>query len=112
MRWSPAILRVSAPIILALAAPEASASPADRGLAFARAHCGRCHAVGPTQTSPMREAPSFRSLADHLPVGDLADVLGEGVDRRHPAMPDFRLAPADAADLTACLEGLRHGWRP
>ena len=34
------------------------------------------------------------------------------LDRRHPAMPDFRLAPADAADLTACLEGLRHGWRP
>ncbi len=60
----------------------------------------------------MREAPSFRALADYFPVVDLADVLIEGVDRRHPAMPDFRLAPSDAADLTAYLESLRHRRRP
>lgn len=111
-RSNAAILRILAPIILALIVPEASASPADRGLAYDRAHCGRCHAVGLRRTSPMREASSFRNLADKFPVGDLADVLVEDVDRRHPAMPDIRLAPSEAADLTAYLEALRPGRRP
>lgn len=78
-----------------------------RGEAFARAHCARCHALGPRRASPMREAPPFRMLAGRFPVDDLADVLTEGVDRRHPAMPDFRLGPADASDLTAYLKALR-----
>lgn len=55
----------------------------------------------------MHEAPPFRTLAGRFPVDDLADVLTEGVDRRHPAMPDFRLGPADASDLTAYLRALR-----
>jgi hypothetical protein len=55
----------------------------------------------------MREAPPFRTLAGRFPVDDLADVLAEGVDRRHPAMPDFRLDPADAADLAAYLKAFR-----
>ena len=54
----------------------------------------------------MREAPPYRTLAERFPVDDLADVLIEGVERRHPAMPDFRLDPNDAADLTAYLKAL------
>ncbi|MDP4003318.1 c-type cytochrome [Methylobacterium sp. NEAU K] len=78
-----------------------------RGGAFARAICARCHAIRARGASPMREAPPFRSLAERFPIDDLADVLVEGVERRHPAMPDFRLAPAEAADLTAYLRTLR-----
>ncbi|GJE04474.1 hypothetical protein GMJLKIPL_6438 [Methylobacterium isbiliense] len=52
----------------------------------------------------MREAPPFRVLAGRFPVDDLADVLVEGVERRHPAMPEFRLDPGDATDLTAYLK--------
>ncbi|CAO4139324.1 hypothetical protein GPNCGGLF_LOCUS615 [Methylorubrum aminovorans] len=55
----------------------------------------------------MREAPPFRTLAGRFPVDDLADVLAEGVDRRHPAMPDFRLDPTVAANLAVYLKALR-----
>ncbi|ACB22411.1 c-type cytochrome [Methylobacterium radiotolerans] len=86
------------------AAEEASAA---RGRALAGIVCARCHAVRMTGASPMREAPPFRSLAERFPIGDLADVLDEGVERRHPAMPDFRLDPSDAADLTVYMRTLR-----
>jgi hypothetical protein len=55
----------------------------------------------------MPEAPTFRTLAGRFPIDDLADILVEGVDRRHPAMPDFRLDPVDADDLTAYLKTLK-----
>ncbi len=101
-----------------LFASLAAAHDADagRGLAFARAHCAHCHAVAPrgaaspsgkAPTSPMRHAPPFRDLAGRIPVDDLADFLVEGVAVRHPAMPEFRLAPDDASDLTAYLKSLR-----
>lgn len=86
------------------AAEEASAA---RGRALAGIVCARCHAVRTTGASPMREAPPFRTLAGRFPIDDLADVLDEGVERRHPAMPDFRLAPTDAADLRAYLKTLK-----
>lgn len=75
---------------------------ATQGHAFARENCARCHAVGSLGASPMREAPPFRMVARRFPI----DVLVEGVERRHPAMPDFRLDPGDAADLTAYLKAL------
>lgn len=86
------------------AAEEASAA---RGRALTGIVCARCHAVRMTGESPMREAPPLRKLAESFPIGDLADVLDEGVERRHPAMPDFRLDPSDAADLTAYMRTLR-----
>ncbi|MGT2479119.1 c-type cytochrome (plasmid) [Methylobacterium oryzae CBMB20] len=91
-------------LALPAAAHEAAAA---RGAAIARAVCSRCHAVRATGTSPMRRAPPFRGLAERFPVDDLADVLNEGVDRRHPAMPDFRLDPDDADDLAAYLKTLK-----
>lgn len=87
-----------------VAAWDASAT---QGHAFARENCARCHAVGARGASPMRQAPPFRTLTRRFPVDDLADVLIEGVERRHPAMPDVRIDPGDAADLTAYLKALR-----
>ena len=117
---SPRALRLMQSIILAvpLAAPVAAAHDANagRGLAFARTHCARCHMVAPrggtagagrSSPSPMREAPPFRELAGRIPIDDLADFLVEGIAFRHPAMPEFRLDPDDASDLTAYLESLR-----
>lgn len=92
---------------LLVASPAAALdASAMRGHAFARDNCARCHAVGPRGASPIREAPPLRTVAKRFPVDDLADVLVEGVERRHPAMPDFRLDPGDAADLTAYLKAL------
>lgn len=85
----------------------AAAASAERGLSFARSHCARCHAVARAGRSRMREAPAFRDLAGRVPVDDLADVLLEGVGYRHPSMPEFRLEPDDASDLTAYLKSLR-----
>lgn len=92
------------PLSLTAAAQDISTA---RGRALAGVVCARCHAVRATGESPMREAPPFRTLAGRFPIDDLADVLDEGVERRHPAMPDFRLAPTDAADLTAYLRTLK-----
>lgn len=92
------------PLSLAAAAQDNSAAC---GRAFAGVICARCHAVNATGESPMREAPPFRRLAGHVPIDDLADVLDEGVERRHPAMPDFRLALTDAANLMAYLRTLK-----
>lgn len=86
-----------------VAAQDASAA---RGQVFASAVCARCHAVRAHGVSPMHEAPPFRTLAKRFPVDDLSDVLVEGVERRHPATPDFRLAPGEAADLTAYIKAL------
>jgi len=92
---------------LFLASPVAALdASAMRGHAFARENCACCHAVESRGASPMHEAPPFRTLAKRFPVDDLADVLVEGVERRHPAMPEFRLDPGDAADLTAYLKAL------
>lgn len=55
----------------------------------------------------MPEAPAFRTLARRFPIDDLADILVEGVERRHPAMPAFQLDPSYADDLTAYLKTLR-----
>ncbi|KQQ21414.1 cytochrome C [Methylobacterium sp. Leaf123] len=102
----PVLTAVAVSLLVALPV-DARDDAAVRGEAFAREHCARCHALGPRGASPMREAPPFRTLAGRFPVDDLADVLTEGVDRRHPAMPDFRLGSADASDLTAYLKALR-----
>jgi cytochrome c len=101
----PSALALTLGLFVASPAAARDAS-ATQGHAFARATCARCHAVDSRGASPMREAPPFRTLAKRFPVDDLADVLVEGVDRRHPAMPDFRLDPADAADLTAYIKAL------
>ncbi|MER2268267.1 c-type cytochrome [Methylobacterium oxalidis] len=93
-------LLITSPVL----AEDASAA---RGRAFARENCARCHAIGSRGASPMHAAPPLRALAKQFPIEDLADVLVEGIGRRHPAMPDFRLDAADAADLTAYLRALR-----
>ncbi|WP_348645122.1 hypothetical protein [Methylobacterium sp. P1-11] len=59
------------------------------------------------RNSPTPAAPPFRTLAKRFPVDDLADVLNEGVERRHPVMPDSRFDPDDAIDFTAYLKTVR-----
>ncbi|KQT70373.1 cytochrome C [Methylobacterium sp. Leaf465] len=95
--------------LFGLVAPPATArdGSASRGKTLARATCARCHGIGSRGVSPMPEAPAFRTLARRFPIDDLADILVEGVERRHPAMPAFQLDPSDADDLTAYLKTLR-----
>lgn len=77
-----------------------------RGLAFARARCATCHAIGRVSESPLKAAPPFRSLHRRYPVEALAEALTEGIATGHPAMPEFSLTPAQIGDLIAFLKTL------
>lgn len=103
----PHIIATLAVFPLVVSTAFAREGSASRGEALACTTCARCHGVGSRGASPMPEAPTFRTLAGRFPIDDLADILVEGVDRRHPAMPDFRLDPVDADDLTAYLKTLK-----
>ena len=85
---------------------SAHAQSTQRGLAFARANCARCHSVDKTGESPLPAAPPFRILHQRYPVETLEEALGEGIVTGHPSMPEFRLDPGQIADLIAFLKSL------
>ncbi|MGE5157823.1 MAG: c-type cytochrome [Gemmatimonas sp.] len=92
----------------AFIAPALAASPAaQRGKAYARAHCARCHAIGRTGNSPFRPALPFRTLHRRYPVDMLGEALAEGIDTGHPAMPEFVLDPDQIHDMLSYLTTLR-----
>ena len=94
-------------IMLMLAAPALAAStPEQRGRAFARAHCARCHAIGPSGESPFKPAPPFRTLHFRYPIETLGEALAEGIVTGHPAMPQFELRTDQIHDLLSYLKTL------
>lgn len=94
-------------VALVLAAPTPAASaPEQRGRAYARAHCARCHAIGRTGESPFKPAPPFRNLHLHYPIEALGEALAEGIVTGHPAMPQFELEPEQIHDLLSYLKTL------
>lgn len=95
-------------LLLAAGSGIATAGDGDveKGLAIARARCGRCHATGLTDTSTHAQAPAFRTLADRYPVDALAEALAEGIMSGHPDMPQFVFEPAEIADFLAYLDDL------
>ena len=94
-------------VALMLASPAmAAASPAQRGKVFARAHCGRCHAIGRTGRSPFEAAPPFRTLHLRYPIESLGEALAGGIATGHPAMPEFELSPDQIHDLLSYLKSL------
>lgn len=102
----------AATALLALAAcatddePEAAAPSVARGLAFAQANCGGCHAVTPADgPSAASGAPSFDSLANNPAVTRMGlDVL---LQSSHRNMPNFIVSPREREDLWAYLSALR-----
>ena len=92
---------------LVLMTPVLAASPAvQRGKAYARFHCARCHAIERTGESPFSPAPPFRTLHQRYPVETLGEALAEGINTGHPAMPEFRLDPDEIHDLLSYLKTL------
>jgi mono/diheme cytochrome c family protein len=86
---------------LAQMAPEVQ-----RGLAYVRTNCARCHSIDKISDSPLGIAPPFRQLHKRYPVEDLAEPLGEGIRTGHPTMPEFKLDPGQVADVIAYLKTL------
>jgi len=91
-------------LLLGIAA--AQAANVQRGLAFARVNCGRCHSLDKYSESPLPVAPPFRILHKRYPVETLEEALAEGIVTGHPSMPEFRLDPGQIADLIAFLKSL------
>ena len=94
-------------VTLMLIAPVLASSPAEqRGKAYARAHCARCHAIGRTGQSPLGAALPFRTLHQRYPVETLGETLAEGINTGHAAMPEFMLDPDQIHDLLSYLKTL------
>lgn len=95
-----------------LAMPATAADQTrSRGRAIAETKCARCHAIGARGESPMALAPPFRKLHERYPVEFLAEALAEGIVVGHPAMPEFRFAPADIDALLTYLQSLAPAQR-
>ena len=86
----------------ALAAPTAE----QRGKAYARANCARCHAIDRRSASPLKIAPPFRTLHERYPIDALEEALAEGISTGHADMPAFELNPDQIHDLLSYLKTL------
>ena len=89
-----------------------AAAASTRELAFARARCAGCHAVG-VGTSPRREAPSFEDvvntpgLTPDTPKPWLRD------SHNYPEIMNFTIAPEQIDDLAAYMLTLNDpSYRP
>lgn len=86
----------------ALAAPTAE----QRGKAFARANCARCHAIDRVSKSPVEIAPPLRTLHRRYRIDSLGEALAEGISTGHADMPVFELDPDQIHDLLSYLKTL------
>ncbi len=94
-------------ILLTLATPALAVSPAQqRGKAYARAHCARCHAIDRVSASPLGFAPPFRTLHLRYPIETLGEALAEGIYTGHADMPAVELNPDQIHDLLSYLKTL------
>ena len=93
-------------ILVLLSAGQSGASAADleAGKALAEDMCARCHAIGPADTSPHKDAPPFRSLGKDWPIDSLAEALAEGIVVGHPDMPEITLDPPDIENLLGFMK--------
>jgi len=92
---------------LMLVTPALALSPAEqRGKAFTRTNCARCHSIDRVTKSPLAAAPPFRTLHKRYPVETLAEAFAEGIYTGHPDMPAFELDPDQIHDLLSYLKTL------
>ncbi|MDA9435772.1 c-type cytochrome [Bradyrhizobium sp. CCBAU 51627] len=94
-------------IVLLLTTPALAAPTAEqRGKAYARANCARCHAIDRRSESPLKIAPPFRTLHQRYPIDALEEALAEGIYTGHADMPAFELDPDQIHDLLSYLKTL------
>lgn len=79
----------------------------EAGRHMAEIKCAGCHAIGAAGESRHPSAPPFRTLSHNYPVNALEEALAEGILVGHPAMPEFRLTPAEIDDLVAYLQSVQ-----
>jgi len=95
-------------IVLLLTTPALAAPTAEqRGKAYARVNCARCHAIDRRSESPLKIAPPFRTLHQRYPIDALEEALAEGIYTGHADMPAFEFDPDQIHDLLSYLKTLQ-----
>ncbi|KPF95240.1 cytochrome C [Rhodopseudomonas sp. AAP120] len=92
--------------LLMISSADAATRAEQRGFVFAKSHCARCHAIGRTGKSRLKQAPAFRTLHTRYPIETLAEAFAEGIYTGHPKMPAFELEPDEINDLLSYLKSL------
>src|SRR5215831_1650178 len=93
--------------VTAPALAQEATTPTGRGELLLTTNCARCHAVGPTGTSPHMAAPPFRTLSRKYKIEGLAEALAEGLSTGHPDMPEFVFAPEDVGAIIDYLQSIQ-----
>jgi|SRR5271169_2561174 len=99
-------LRQALVTLLAISPAWAMSAAEQRGKAYARSHCARCHAIDRVGNSPLKIAPPFRTLHLRYPIETLGEALAEGIYTGHAEMPAFELNPDQIRDLLSYLKTL------
>ncbi|MFN9847607.1 MAG: c-type cytochrome [Alphaproteobacteria bacterium] len=94
------------PVALAQGQPG-NATVVERGRQLVKRNCGMCHATGLKDSSVFPRAPAFRDLHERYPIASLGEALAEGLVTGHPAMPEFRFAPHQIAEILAYFESIQ-----
>jgi mono/diheme cytochrome c family protein len=86
--------------------PELTAQEKRGELTLARL-CANCHAIGRVGTSPLPEAPQFRTLGRRYKIEMLEEALAEGFVSGHPEMPEFRFSGREVGEIVAYLNAIQ-----
>jgi len=94
--------------VLLVALPAASqaagsATLRSHGKALLQHHCSRCHAIGATGDSPLKEAPPMRTIYGRFAPKELQAELREGLVSRHREMPQIDFSDEDTDAILAYL---------
>lgn len=69
-------------------------------------NCGRCHAIGKEDDSPLPIAPPFRRVLKIYDASALEEALAEGLITGHPDMPEFVFPPEQVGSIISYLHTL------
>jgi mono/diheme cytochrome c family protein len=101
------VVLILASIAVAPFVCAAEGGDAQRGHAYAKKVCAKCHAVeGGDMISPTMIAPTFTAVADTAGMNERALIVWfQSSD--HETMPNLMLAPGDLDDVVAYIVSLR-----
>lgn len=106
MRHSFRLLALSVLLIAAIF-PARALAESEVGKQLVQASCGRCHAIGLDDRSPLTVAPPFRDVAKRYPPDNLAESLAEGIVTGHDGMPEFVFEPQQIVAIVDYLQSLK-----
>ena len=94
-------------VVLPAAAQAAdSARIRSHGAALLQHNCGRCHAIGASGDSKLKQAPPMRTIYRRFAPKELQAELREGMVSRHREMPQIDFSDEDTDAILAYLYAL------